>query len=76
MPPSLNVVLAWATPVNIEDLGPNLEAYVKLQPTINTLRLCQRFGGAHAPIVRLPVELLNGIEDVLVEDEREKLRKD
>ncbi|KAF2171755.1 hypothetical protein M409DRAFT_17990 [Zasmidium cellare ATCC 36951] len=73
--PSLDARLAWAVPVDIEVVGPNVEAFIKLQPIINALRLCHRFGNSGAPITRLPVELLNNIEEVLLKAEREKQRE-
>lgn len=72
--PSLNARLAWAVPVDIEVVGAHVDAYAKLQTTIAALRLCHRFGKTDAPISRLPVELLSNIEDLLVEEEREKER--
>lgn len=62
--------------VDIEALGANLEAHVNLRPAITTLHLCHRFGGKRVPLTRLPVELLNSIEDILMEDECEKSRQE
>lgn len=74
--PSIDATVAWAVPVEVEVLGAHLEAYVNLQPTINTLRMCHRFGkGEQAAITRLPVELLSEVEDLLMGEERQKTRK-
>ncbi|KAI7264953.1 hypothetical protein KC345_g8647 [Hortaea werneckii] len=75
--PSIDATVAWAVPVEVEVLGAHLEAYVNLQPTINTLRMCHRFGkGDHAAITELPVELLNEVEEILMEEERRKRREE
>ncbi|KAI6868842.1 hypothetical protein KC338_g3800 [Hortaea werneckii] len=75
--PSIDATVAWAVPVEVEVLGAHLEAYVKLQPTINTLRMCHRFGkGDQAAITRLPVELLSEVEDLLMQEERRKTREE
>ncbi|KAI7176989.1 hypothetical protein KC316_g17833 [Hortaea werneckii] len=73
--PSIDATIAWAVPVQVEVLGAHLEAYVNLQPTINTLRMCHRFGkGDDVAITRLPVELLSEVEDILMAEERRKTR--
>ncbi|KAI7215306.1 hypothetical protein KC333_g5531 [Hortaea werneckii] len=75
--PSIDATIAWAVPVQVEVLGAHLEAYVNLQPTINTLRLCHRFGkGDQAAITKLPVELLSEVEDILMAEERRKTREE
>ncbi|KAI7374634.1 hypothetical protein KC336_g20167 [Hortaea werneckii] len=75
--PSIDATVAWAVPVPVEVLGAHLEAYVNLQPTINTLRMCHRFGkGEDVAITRLPVELLSEVEDILMEEERRKTREE
>ncbi|GAB1736943.1 hypothetical protein NU219Hw_g311t1 [Hortaea werneckii] len=75
--PSIDATVAWAVPVPVEVLGAHFEAYVNLQPTINTLRLCHRFGkGEQDTITRLPVELLSEVEDILMEEERRKRREE
>jgi len=72
--PSLDVHLAWATPVKIETLGAHLEAYVNLLPIINTLRVCNRYGkGPKAAVTRLPPELVDAIEQYLITTERLRL---
>lgn len=74
--PSFNTTVAWAVPVKVEVLGAHLEAYIILQPTINTLRMCHRFGkGDDVAITKLPVELLSEVEEYLVARERRKTRK-
>ncbi|KAI6903994.1 hypothetical protein KC318_g14075 [Hortaea werneckii] len=75
--PSIDATVAWAVPVEVEVLGAHLEAYVNLQPTINALRMCHRFGkGEDVAITRLPVELLSEVENVLIEEERRKTREE
>lgn len=54
-----------------------MEAYNEVLPTINTLRLCNRFGrGDHAIISKLPIELLSEIELYIIEDTRAECRKE
>ena len=72
---TLNASVAWSLPVPVEVLGAHLQAYITLHEakkgTINTLRLCHRFGkGPDATITRLPAELVLQIEGYLMEDER------
>ncbi|KAI7233088.1 hypothetical protein KC330_g5548 [Hortaea werneckii] len=75
--PSIDATVAWAVPVEVEVLGAHLEAYVNLQPTINALRMCHRFGkGEDVAITRLPVELLSEVENILMEEERRKRREE
>lgn len=58
-------------------LGAHLEAYVNLQPTISTLRLCNRYGsGPKAFITKLPIELLATVEELLMETEKASLRSE
>lgn len=60
--------------VDVEVLGAHLEAYADTLPTVNELRLCNRFGkGPHAAIARLPPELVGIIEEYLVSEERNRL---
>ena len=69
--------LAWGVPVRPDLLGEHLEAYKKSLPTINTLRLCQRFGqGPGATITKLPVEILLAIEKIIFENTRSAIRED
>lgn len=73
---SLDLGLAWSVEVPVAKLGAHLQAYYQLQPTIRTLRLCNRYGqGPKAAIVSLPPELISEIEGYLIEDERKKHRK-
>lgn len=73
---TLNISLAWSIPVAVEILGAHLQAYVQLQPTINALRLCNRYGkGDQAAVTKLPAELVAEIEGHLVEAERKVQRK-
>jgi len=64
---SVSTGLAWAIPVDIQKLGPRLEAYLELKPALQQLRLCHRFGkGPDAHITKLPQELFEiVVEDVL-----------
>jgi hypothetical protein len=63
----------WALPVRFEKLGAHLEAYVETIPAITALRLCNRFGkGANCYIHKLPIELVQMIEDIIIERERER----
>lgn len=63
--------LAWGMPVKADELGAHLEAYSKCRPVIHMLRLCHRFGkGEKAFIRRLPLELLNLVEEELFEESR------
>ena len=65
-----------AMPVSVDILGAHLQAYAELQPVLNTLRLCNRFGkGDHAAVSQLPIELVNVIEDYLLETTRDELRQ-
>ena len=68
-----------ATRLNIEKLGINLQTYVNLLSVIKALRLCHRYGkgeyGVDSPITKLPVELPCWTQDVVVEDERSRLRE-
>lgn len=58
--------------MRIEQLAAHLKAYVDTLPTITTLRLCNRFGtGNDCHVNRLPVELVNLIEEHIVGQERE-----
>lgn len=72
----LNLSLAWSVAVPVEILGAHLQAYVLLQPTINTIRLCNRFGkGPKAAITKLPIEIVAEIEAYVTEHEREEQRQ-
>lgn len=67
----LDIMLTYAVPVKVELLGAHLEAHLKTWPTIEILRLCNRFGkGPATAVQRLPVELLQHIESFLVADAR------
>lgn len=59
--------VVWGLPVDPAKLGAHLEAYVDMKPTIDALRLCNRFGGGpEAYITHLPQELVSMIELELV----------
>ncbi|SMY19267.1 unnamed protein product [Zymoseptoria tritici ST99CH_1A5] len=68
---------AWALPVDIARLGAHLEAYAEttLRSTIDTLRLCNRFGQGDEGITTLPNELVEHVEQYLMEDERADQRQ-
>jgi hypothetical protein len=52
-------MLTWAIPVDIELLGPHLEAYIEFKPVMHQLRLCHRFGkGPENHLNKLPQEIL------------------
>lgn len=65
---------AWALQVTVDILGAHLEAYVNMQPTLQMIRLCNRFGQGDCGISRLPIELVEQVEQYLLEQEREKQR--
>lgn len=74
--PSTDAQLAWAMSVNVVTLVANLSAQIKLQPAIDTIHLCNRFGtGEHAFIAKLPVELIKYLEESFIEQERQKQHK-
>lgn len=59
--------------MRVEKLGAHLEAYVETLPTINTLRLCNRFGtGPDCHIIKLPIELVKSIEDLIIAPARKE----
>lgn len=65
--------LAWAIPVDIQLLGPHLEAYVQIRPVLHQIRLCHRFGrGANAHLHKLPQELLEMVVDNLLQSNRDE----
>ncbi|KAK4545954.1 hypothetical protein LTR36_002518 [Oleoguttula mirabilis] len=75
--PSTHIELAWATPVNALTLVAHLGAQIKLQPTIDTIHLCNRFGrGNNATITKLPTEIIEQIDGCLINAERERLKED
>ncbi|KAK4953375.1 hypothetical protein LTR10_009085 [Elasticomyces elasticus] len=66
----LRAGLAWATPVHPVALLNHLEAYMKALPGLRLLRLCWKFGrGKDVHITRLPVELEQKIEHLLIRAE-------
>lgn len=75
--PTIDAQLAWCVEVDIVQLGSSFEAFVNLQSTFITLRLCCRYGKGHeghkAAVTRLPLEVLERIEQYLLDDERHKL---
>ncbi len=59
-------------PVKIELLGAHLQAYRQLSKTINTLRVCHRYGqGSQVNITRLPPELIETIADLIITEARQ-----
>jgi hypothetical protein len=59
--------LAWATPVDIVELGSSIEAYERQLPAITALRLCHRFGDG--PLSQLPQEILDQVVSEVHEGE-------
>jgi hypothetical protein len=60
-------------PVRVDKLGAHLEAHVETIPAITALRLCNRFGkGENCHIHKLPVELVDEVEKLIIEPERER----
>ena len=58
------MTLAWAIPVKTQLLGARLEAYVESKLLVATFKLCVKYGPSnHAPVGRLPPELINLIVD-------------
>lgn len=75
--PTTKVELAWAVEVKIHKFGAYVQAYCNLQPTLLTLRLCNRFGnGDKATINKLPVEMIQLIETHLMQDEKARTLPD
>ena len=69
-----NKFISTALQVDVETLGANLEAYVKLLPTLAALRLSNRYGqGPHATVAKLPPEIISIIEDFLMSAERDQI---
>lgn len=51
--------VAWAVPVKVNELGARLQSYLETKPSIDTLRLCNRFGkGNNVFVTSLPAEVL------------------
>ncbi|GAB7343453.1 hypothetical protein MBLNU457_1477t1 [Dothideomycetes sp. NU457] len=70
MPWSMSTV-TWAIPVSVGQLIGHLEAHKKMKATIDTLRLCNRFGkGPNAKVTKLPVELVEMIEQEILREPR------
>jgi len=73
----MDIILTYAVPVNVVDLGASLKAYVDTLPTVNTLRLCNCFGkGPNAFITKMPVELVKAVETHVVKPARAKVATD
>ncbi|KAK5136086.1 hypothetical protein LTR08_004136 [Meristemomyces frigidus] len=73
---STNIQLAWAMPVCPVRLAAHASAHIELQPVIDTLRLCHRFGTTElAGFTALPVELIVLVEEHLIDQERRRQRK-
>ena len=71
----VNGGLAWGVPVQADMLGE--EAYEQVQPTLQALRLCLRFGkGSEVYVTKLPKEIEELIEETLLEDQVANLRVD
>ena len=59
--------------MRVDKLDAHLEAYVETIPAITALRLCNRFGkGENCYIHKLPTELVDAVEKLIVEPERER----
>jgi hypothetical protein len=59
--------------VRIDKLGAHLEAYANTLPVVTALRLCNRLGkGASCYIKKLPIELVETIEQFVLDSERER----
>ncbi|KAH0016090.1 hypothetical protein KCU78_g7975, partial [Aureobasidium melanogenum] len=68
--------IVWGIPVDPVDFLCNLDAFRKVLPTINTLRLCNQFGkGKNAGITKLPKELIEFIEEELLTLHRRQERR-
>lgn len=62
----------WAVQVRADELGAHLIAYANTLPVVNTLRLCSRFGtGRQCHVNKLPVELIDAIEEHIKEVARQ-----
>ncbi|KAK4902532.1 hypothetical protein LTR27_000469 [Elasticomyces elasticus] len=67
----LRAGLAWTTPVHPVVLLNHLDAYTKALPDLHYLRLCWKFGkGEDVHITRLPVEIEQAIEHLLLQSRR------
>ncbi|KAK3643201.1 hypothetical protein LTR56_010348 [Elasticomyces elasticus] len=67
----LRAGLAWATPIHPVTLLNHLDAYMKALPDLHSLRLCWKFGkGEDVHITRLPVEIEQAIEHLLLQSRR------
>lgn len=72
--PSTSIQFAWALPVKVEVLGAHLQAHEELQPGLDALRLCNRYGKRpRAYITKLPVEVVDLIEVFLTQAKRAKI---
>lgn len=56
-----HMIVAWAIPVDVADLGPQLEAYVKTKNIICVLEYCARHAQPGSALARLPSELIESI---------------
>lgn len=57
-----------AVPVQPELLGEHLDAFIATLPKIHALRMCHRFGrGVDVHVTKLPVEIEQAIEELIVE---------
>lgn len=58
-------------PVQPDDLGLRLEAYLAVVPILHTLRLCHRFRkGPDVRVTKLPAELVLDIESLIIKDKQ------
>ena len=58
--PKNSIIIAWATPVNLAQLGARLEAYVETKAAMTTFRLAARHS-ALAILHNLPEEIMEMI---------------
>ncbi|TKA83210.1 hypothetical protein B0A55_00658 [Friedmanniomyces simplex] len=73
---TLEAGIAWATPVEPDELVAHLAAYTKVLPIIRTLRLAQRFGqGPRAYITKLPLEIEQAVEGLIIRSECNQAKK-
>ncbi|KJX99368.1 hypothetical protein TI39_contig361g00002 [Zymoseptoria brevis] len=70
MAATTHISFSWALPVDALTFRANLEAYTNLRPTLELLHLCKRSENC-----RLPVDIVEMIESLLLEEERAHRRE-
>ncbi|KAK3634434.1 hypothetical protein LTR56_015313 [Elasticomyces elasticus] len=68
--PTISTRLAWALEVEASDLVAAIEVDAQFRPIVETLQLCNIFGGT-ATITKLPLELIDLIEEYIAADRLE-----